>query len=77
MLIFSTDFREYIGHILVSVYREVVDYSSFSPTSTVVIGNIDVFSSSFDDSRGDKGESTLIDAVDWQWWNVFAVNVFL
>jgi len=26
---------------------------------TVVIANVDVFSSSFDDSRGDKGESTL------------------
>ena len=32
----------------------------------VVIAKIDVFSWSFDDSRGVKGESTLIVAVDWQ-----------
>ena len=46
----------------------VVDYSSSMQISTVVIANIDVFSSSFDDSRRDKGESTLIVAVDWQQW---------
>ena len=77
MLIFSKCFREYICHIVVRLYVGVVDYLSSMQILTVVIANVDVFSSSFDDSRGDKGESTLIDAVDWQWWNVFAVNVFL
>ena len=50
------------------MYVEVVHYSSCMQISTVVIANVDVFSSSFDDSRGDKSESTLIVAVDWQWW---------
>jgi len=66
MLIFSKCFREYISHIFVCVYVGVVDYSSSMQISTVVIANVDVFSSSFDDSHGDKGESTLIVAVDWQ-----------
>jgi len=50
------------------VYVGVVDYSSSMQISTVVIANVDVFSLSFDDSRGDKGESTLIVAIDWQRW---------
>ena len=68
MLIFSKCFREYICHIFVCVYVGVVDYSSSVQISTVVIANVDVFSSSFDDSRGDQSESTLIVAVDWQQW---------
>ena len=44
----------------------VVDYSSSMQISTVVIANVDVFNSSFDDSSCNKGESTLIIAVDWQ-----------
>jgi len=66
MLIFCKCFREYICHIFIIVYVEVVDYSSSMPISTGVIANVDVFSSSFDVSRGDNGESTLIVAVDWQ-----------
>jgi len=50
------------------VYVGVVDYSSSMQISTVVIANVDVFSSSFDDACGDKGESTLIVAGDWQRW---------
>jgi len=50
------------------VHVGVADCSSSMQTRTVVIANVDVFSSSFDDSRGDKGESTLIVAVDWQRW---------
>ena len=46
----------------------VVDYSSSMQISTVVIANVDMLSSSFDDSHGDKSESTLIVAVDWQRW---------
>jgi len=68
MLIFGKCFRDYICHIVGCVYVGVVDYSSSMQISTVVIGNVDVFSLSFDDSRGDKSESTLIVAVDWQWW---------
>jgi len=68
MHIFSKCFREYICYIFVCVYVGVVDYSSSMQISTVVIANVDVFSSSFDDSRGDKSESTLIVAVEWQWW---------
>ena len=68
MLIFRKCFREYICQIFVRVYVGVVDYSSFMQIWTVVTANIDVFSSSFDDSRGDKGGSTLIVAVDWQRW---------
>jgi len=68
MHIFCKCFREYICHIFVCVYVGVVDYSSSMQISTVVLANVDVFSSSFDDSRGDKGESTLIVTVDWQRW---------
>ena len=69
MLIFRKCFREYICHIFVRVYVGVVDYSVFVQISTVVIANVDVLSSSFDDSCGDKCESTrLIVTVDWQWW---------
>jgi len=68
MLIFSKCCREYICHIVVCVYVGVVDFSSSMQILTVVIANVDVFSSSFDDSRGDKGESTLIVTVDWQRW---------
>ena len=68
MLIFSKCFCEYICHIFIHVYVGVVDHSAFVQILTVVIANIDVLSSSFDDSRGDKGESTLIVAVDWQRW---------
>jgi hypothetical protein len=50
------------------VYVAVVDYSTFMQISTVVIANVDVLSSSFDDSHGDKSESTLVVTVDWQWW---------
>ena len=66
MLIFCKCFREYIYHIVVCVFIGVVDSSSSMQISTVVIANVDVFSSSFDESQGDQGESTLIDAVDWQ-----------
>ena len=68
MLIFCKCFREYICHIFVCVYVGVVDYSAFVQMSTVVIANVDVFSSSHDDSCGDLSESTLIVAVDWQRW---------
>ena len=44
----------------------VVDYSSSVQISTAVIANVDVLSLSFDDSRGDQIETTLIVAVDWQ-----------
>jgi len=59
------------------VYVGVVDYSSFMQISPVVIANVDVSSSSFDDPRGDKAECTLFDAVDWHRWKVFAMNLFL
>jgi len=68
MLIFSKCFCVYICHISICVYVGGVDYSSSMQISTVVIANVDVFSSSFDDSHGDKGESTLNVAVDWQRW---------
>jgi hypothetical protein len=55
-----------ISATFLSVYVGVVDYSSFMQISTVVIANVDVCSSSFDDSHSDKCESTLIIAVDWQ-----------
>jgi len=42
--------------------------------STVVIGNVRVFSLGFEDSHGDMSESTLIVAVDWQWWLVLAAG---
>ena len=47
--------------------------------STVVIANLHMLSSSFDDSLGDKSESTLIVAVGWQRWWVFlrTVNILL
>ena len=50
------------------MYVGVVDYSSFMQISTVVIANVDVFSSSIDDSHSDNSESSLIVTVDWQWW---------
>ena len=53
MLILSKCLCEYICHIFVRVYVGVVDYSAFVQISTVVIANVDVLSSSFDDSRGD------------------------
>jgi len=65
MLLICKCFREYIGHIFNCVYIEVVDNSSMQ-ISTVVIVNVDVCSSSVDNSRGDKGESILIVEVDWQ-----------
>jgi hypothetical protein len=68
MLIFRKCFCEYICHIFILVYVGVVDYSAFVQISTVVIANVDVCSSSFDDSRGDYSESTLIVTVDWQRW---------
>jgi len=68
MLIFSKCFHEYICHIFVCVYVGVVDYLLSMQISTVVIANVNVLSSSFDESRGDKSESTLIVGVDWQWW---------
>ena len=79
MLIFCKCFREYICHIFVHLYVGVVDYSAFVQISTVVTPNIDVFSLSFDGSCGDTSESTLIVAVDWQWWSVVlrTVNILL
>jgi len=77
MLIFSKCFCEYICHIFVSVYVGVVDYVSSMQISTVVIANVDVLSSNFDDTHGEMSESTLIIAVDWQQWWVFVVNVIL
>jgi len=79
MLIFCMCCREYICNIFVCVYVRVVDYSSSLQISTVVTPNIDVFSLSFDDSCGDTSESTLIVAVDWQWWWVVlrTVNILL
>jgi len=68
MHIFCKCFCKYICHILVCVYVGAVDYSSSMQISTVVIANVDVFSLSFDDSGGDKVQSTMIVAVDWQWW---------
>jgi hypothetical protein len=68
MLIFCKCFREYICQIFLSVYVGVVDYLSSVQISTVGQANVDVFSSSFDDSCGDMGESTPIVAVDWQRW---------
>jgi len=68
MLIFSKCLYGYICHIVVCVYIGVVDYLASIQLSTVVIGNIDVFSSSVDDSSGDKSESTLTVPVDWQRW---------
>jgi len=50
------------------VHIGVVDYSMSMQISTVGIANIDMLSSSFDDSLGDKSESTLIVLVDWQRW---------
>jgi len=44
---------------------------------TVVIANVYMLSSSFDDSHGDKSESTLIVEVDCQRWLVFLVNILL
>jgi hypothetical protein len=67
MLIFSKCFQDDICHIFVSVYVGVVDYSLSMQISTVVIANLNVFSSSFDDFGGDKGECTQIFTVDWQW----------
>jgi len=79
MRMFSRCFREYICHIFVCVFIGVVDYLACIQISTVVIANFDVISSSCDDSRGDMGESTLIAAVDWQWWRVIlrTVNILL
>ena len=68
MLLFSKCFGEYICHIFICVYVGVVDYSSLMQILTVVVAGVDMFSSSFDDSRGNEGESTLIVAVDWQLW---------
>jgi hypothetical protein len=68
MLMFSKCFREYIYHIFIFVYVGVVDYLSSMEISTVVYANVDVFSSSFDDSRGNKSESTLIGTADLQRW---------
>jgi hypothetical protein len=53
MLIFCKCFREYICHVFVCVYVGVVDYLVFVQISTVVITNVDVLSSSFDDSHAD------------------------
>jgi hypothetical protein len=53
MFIFCKCLREYICHIFVRVYVGVVDYSAFVQISTVVIANVDVFSSSLDHSRVD------------------------
>ena len=68
MLMFSKCFRGYICHIFVFLYVGVVDYLSFMEILTVMIAKVDFLSSSFDDSHGDKSESTQVVAVDWQWW---------
>jgi len=68
MRIFSRCFREYICHIFDFLYVGVVDNSLSMQISTVVIPNFDVFSLSFDDSHGDKCESTLTVTADWQRW---------
>jgi len=52
----------------VCVHVAVVDYLSFMQIPTGVIANVDMLISSFDDSRGDNRECTLIVAVDWQRW---------
>jgi len=77
MRIFSKGFCEYICQIFLSVYVGVVDYLSFMQSLTVVIANVDVLRSSLDDSRGDKSESTLVVAVEWQQWSVIVMNVVL
>jgi hypothetical protein len=56
---------------------EFVNNSAFLQISTNVITHIDVLGAIPDDFRGDQSESSLTDAVDWQWWYVFAVNVCL
>jgi hypothetical protein len=68
MVICCKCFRECICHIFIYVYVGVVDYSAFVQISTIVIANVDVLRSSFDESRGDLSESTLIVAVDWHQW---------
>jgi len=79
MLILTQFSREYIWHILVCRYVGVNEYSSSMQISTVVIINVNVFNSSFDDSHDDKRESTLIVAVVWQRWDVIlrTVNIVL
>jgi len=77
MLIFSKCFWEYIYHIVVCVYVGVVENVSSMQIPTVVIANVDMLSSRFDDSHGDISEITLDVAVEWQRWWVFVVNVVL
>jgi hypothetical protein len=68
MRILRQSLGEYVCHILVRVQVEVVDYSLPMQILTDVIGNINMLSVIFDDSRGDNSESTLIVAVYWLWW---------
>jgi len=68
MRIFSKCFREFIYNIFVYVYIRVDDNSLSMQISTVVIAKVEVLSSSSDDSHGDNSESTMVVAVDWQWW---------
>jgi len=66
MLSCSECFPLYIRHILNFANVEVVDYLSSMLISTFVTANVAVFSSSFDDSHVDQGESILIVTVDLQ-----------
>jgi len=68
MRIFRKCFCEYICDIIGCVYVEVVHYLSSMRISTVVIANIELLSSSLDDSGGNTTKSTLIVIVDWQQW---------
>ena len=68
MRILSKCFREYICHIFVCVNVGLVDNLTFVQISTIMIANVDVLSSSFDNSFGDKSESSRIVTVDWQRW---------
>jgi len=60
MNIFSMHFSEYIHHIFVYVYLEVVDYLSHVKIWTPGIAYVDVLSSSFDNFLGEQSKTSLI-----------------
>jgi len=68
MFILTKCLWEYMSHIFFHVYIGVVDYLASVQIQTIVVTTVDVVGESLNDSGGDDSESSLIVAVDWEWW---------
>jgi hypothetical protein len=64
MLSFGQGLGEYVCHIVIRMYVGVADYLAIVEISTVVVTNVDMLGSSFDDSSSDVSEIALVVAVN-------------